>query len=199
MAYIVNKGGPSQDLRDIAKAIWGLAFNHNIEIQVRHLSGVLNTHADRLSRIMDRFNWMLHPKLFQMLDHKWGPHSVDRFADSQNTQLPRFNSRYADPYSEAVDALAQENWDKENNYVNPPFCLLPRVIETIIRQKAVATVIAPKWEGQPWFQKMKRILIAPPVRVSKTAKAIKFMGPQAEVFQNRGWKIFAWRVCGKTG
>ncbi len=70
---------------------------------MRHISGIKNTHADRLSRIFDRFNWMLHPRFFKLLDLKWGPHTVDRFADSQNTQLPWFNRRFADPYAEAVD------------------------------------------------------------------------------------------------
>ncbi len=197
MAYIMNKGGPSVELTDIAKAIWALAFKHNIEVEVRHLSGVNNAQADRLSRVFDRFNWMLHPGLFRILDMKWGPHTVDRFADSQNSQLPRFNSRFMDPYAEAVDALAQTNWAEENNYINPPFCLLPRVMEKIKQSGASATVIAPLWRSQPWFHQMMKMLKAPPLRIPKTSQAIRFMGPNPEVFQNRGWKIFAWRLCGK--
>jgi hypothetical protein len=35
----------------------------------------------------------------------WGPHSIDRFATHGNSQLPRYNSRWRDPTSEAVDCL----------------------------------------------------------------------------------------------
>ena len=167
MAYVVNKGGPSPELTKIARAIWALAFRHNMAVEVRHISGIRNSHADRLSRIFDRFNWMLHPRFFKMLDLKWGPHTIDRFADSQNTQLPRFNSRYADPYAEAVDSLAQNNWGSENNYVNPPFCLLPRVMEKIRLSGAAATVVAPLWRSQPWFHQMMKMVVAQPIRIQE--------------------------------
>ena len=198
MAYIVNQGGPSPELTSIAKAIWAIVLANSMHIQVRHLSGVSNSHADRLSRLKDRFNWMLHPNMFKLLDLRWGPHTVDRFADYQNTQLPRYNSRYMDPYSEGIDALAQINWHTENNYVNPPFCLLPRVIDKIVHERAKATLIAPLWIGQPWFHKMKRLLVAPPIKIPRKTNAMVFMGPEPEVRHNKGWKIFAWRLCGNN-
>ena len=44
-----------------------------------------------------------------MLDRKWGPHSVDRFASHFNNKCMRFNSRRWVPGTEAINAL-EENW-----------------------------------------------------------------------------------------
>lgn len=38
------------------------------------------TASDRLSRLNDRYEWQLHPELFNFLDIMRGPHTIDRFA-----------------------------------------------------------------------------------------------------------------------
>ena len=47
-----------------------------------------NEQADYLSRIVDIDDWFVSPRIFRFLDLKWGPHSVDRFADEHNHLLP---------------------------------------------------------------------------------------------------------------
>ena len=49
------------------------------------------------------------------IDCFWGPHTVDRFASSYTTKIVRFNSRFWNPGTEAVDALTVD-WGGENNY-----------------------------------------------------------------------------------
>ena len=66
----------------------------------------------------------------------WEPHSIDRFASVSTAQLEKYNSRYLDPLKHGVDALAQNDWATENNYVDPPFGLLDRVLDVIVRQRA---------------------------------------------------------------
>ena len=83
----------------------------------------LNQQADYLSRIVDYDDWKLNPIVFADLDCLWGPYSVDRFADASNAQLPRFNSRYWNKDTEAVDAFTV-NWAGENNWVCPPVYLI---------------------------------------------------------------------------
>jgi len=46
--------------------------------------------------------------MFHKLKKLWGPHTVDRFASWETTQLKRYNSRFNDPQSEAVDAFSQD-------------------------------------------------------------------------------------------
>ena len=43
--------------------------------------------------------------IYGLIDIKWGPHDVDRFASAHNTKLVRFNSRYWDIGTEAVDVF----------------------------------------------------------------------------------------------
>ena len=158
-----HKGGPSPALSKLAKVIWAEAIQIGVSIKCAHIAGVENQESDFWSRRADKHNWRLHPRLFAYLDLIWGPHTVDRFANCQNTQLPRFNSRYWEPLSEAVDALSQDYWGYENNFVNAPFCLLHKVLDVIQDQRAQATVIAPKWLAQPWYSRLQSMAVAPPL------------------------------------
>ena len=58
---------------------------------------------------------------------------------------------------------SNQNWTRENNFVNPPFRLIPQVIELLKQQKAVATLITPHWPGQFWFQCLVSMSIAKPI------------------------------------
>ena len=197
VAYINHMGGPMEELTDIAKLIWAEAIQNNITIVAKHLSGKLNTQADGLSRAVDKHEWMLSKPLFLYLDSVWGPHSVDRFASLVSTQLPIYNSRFLDPNGMKVDALAQTDWGLENNFVNPPIRLLNKVIEIVQQQEAHATVIAPWWPAQTWFNNLVKLSICPPIRVFR--KAIIPLNPAVpEPLRNRKWKIFAWRICGNS-
>ena len=60
---------------------------------------------DYISWLVDHDDWKLDPMIFGELDRKWGPHTVDRFADIHNCQIDRFNSCYWSPGEEAVDAF----------------------------------------------------------------------------------------------
>lgn len=196
MAYINGQGGPSLELSQVAKAIWEETLHNNTVIVARHVAGVLNTEADALSRLQPKHEWMLHPRLFSWLESLWGPHSVDRFASYLTTQLPRYNSRYCDPFTEGINALGQQNWASENNYVNAPFCLLQDVMDVIIQQQATATIIAPYWPSQPWCRLLETLSTAKPVPLPNTPRAFISRSPLPEPSRNRGWKLFAWRVHG---
>jgi hypothetical protein len=55
------------------------------------------------------------------------PCTVDRFACTYNAKLLRFNSRFYQICTEAVDAFTQK-WGFNNNWLFPPTVLIPRVI-----------------------------------------------------------------------
>ena len=57
--------------------------------------------ADYLSCIVDFDDWFVSPRIFLLLDLKWGSHSIDRFAEL----LTRFDSRFCNPRCEAMDIL----------------------------------------------------------------------------------------------
>lgn len=167
-----------------------------MSIQCAHIAGRKNFAADYWSRTSDKHNWMLHPKLFSYINRMWGPHTIDRFANCFNTQLSRFNSCYYEPLSEGIDALSQDNWQQENNYVNAPFCNIPRVLDVVESQRAVATVIAPKWPAQPWYQRLVKLSIARPLKLPQKSKFDRSMGVVPEPCRNTKWQIYAWRIFG---
>lgn len=198
VAYLNHMGGPYKDLTDLARVIWLECFQNRVMIVCRHLKGILNVRADQLSRLRTKFEWRLHPRLFKMLDRLWGPHSIDRFASITTAQLSLYNSRFFDPLSSGVDALAQKDWSIHNNYVNAPFRLIPELIKIVQEQKAVATMIAPWWPAQPWFQDLKRLSIRPPIQLPNTWNAMQPMTTHIvpEPLLNPKWKIYAWRIYG---
>ena len=80
-----------------------------------------------------------------------GPHSIDIFADNYNSQLPRFNSRFACPGSEAVNAFTVDWGGGENNWR----CPLPGLVVRVVRHAevchATGTLIVPYWESAPFW------------------------------------------------
>lgn len=83
---------------------------------------------------------MLNSKYFRILDKLWGPHTFDRFASATNKHCMQFNSRFWCPGSAGVNALAYD-WVGENNWVNPPFALIGKVLLHMKACKAVGTIL----------------------------------------------------------
>ena len=139
---------------------------------------------------------MLHPALFRWLNRRLGPFSIDRFASNLNAQLPRFNTRFWEPNSEGINALAQD-WSQESNYANPPWALIPRVIQKVLSNQAVCTLIAPVFPAQPWFQALQDLKVCEPVLLPVHRKAMMFIGPNPEPMKNRAWQLAAWKISGR--
>jgi hypothetical protein len=146
-AYITHQGGPVLHFNLVAKAIWHLVSKRKITLMCHHVKGIENVEADVLSWIVDSPNWGLHRAIFLQVDRLFGTHTIDRFADMANSQLKRYNSRYADPKSEGVDCLSQNNWSQEMNFCCPPFRLIQSVLDCVVQQSADATIIAPIWRA----------------------------------------------------
>ena len=60
------------------------------------------------SKIVDFDDCCVIDEVFVRLEEPWGSHSVNRFACSYNAKLPRFNTRFLQPGTEAVDAFSQD-------------------------------------------------------------------------------------------
>lgn len=132
-----------RDLHNMCRA-WG------ISIRAEHLRSAVNAYADRLSRRTDSTDWSLPAETFREIDALFGPHTVDRFASHLNTRCGRYYSADWSPGCEGVNAL-EHQWGGDNNWVNPPFNLLPIVVDKITREGCQATLVAPRWKAQPWY------------------------------------------------
>ena len=144
VARILQVGSRKPDLHAIALKVFNIAIQYQIHLEPEWVPRELNQRADLLSRIVDYDDWFLNPAVFGWLDTMWGPHTVDRFADHNNRQLSRFNSRCWSPGSEAVDAFTVD-WSTENNWWCPPVYLVPRVVAHAQMCAAYGTLIVPEW------------------------------------------------------
>ncbi len=117
---IMSVGSKKKHLQEVAMKIFMLCFFNSVKLEAEWIPRRENELADYYSRVLDVDDWGVSQSVFDMcIDSCWGPHSVDRFASSYNAKLARFNSRYWNSGSEAVDAFTVD-WSRENNYMCPP-------------------------------------------------------------------------------
>ena len=147
---IITVGSRVKELQEQALKIFRTILVNNICIEPEWIPRDENELADALSRVIDYDDWSIEPSVFAWVDQIWGPHTIDRFASSHNSQLPRFNSRYWDKGSEAVDAFTVD-WAKENNWWCPPVCLVCRVLQHAKNCNSVGTLVVPSWRSAPFW------------------------------------------------
>lgn len=147
---ILTTGSREPALQQEALAIFNVAISSHIWIEPEWIPREANQQADFISHIIDNDDWSLHLELFYQLDMEWGPHSIDRFASYFNTQLPRFNSRFWNPGTEAVDAFTCD-WSGENNWWCPPVYLVPRVLGHAQMTHVCGTLVVPWWPSAPFW------------------------------------------------
>ena len=147
---IIQVGSMVKELQDIALNVFLFTSHRRIQLNVIWLPRDQNSQADFFSRIVDFDDYSLHDEVFFQLDELWGPHSVDRFACSYNTKLPRFNSRFLQPGTEAVDAFSQD-WSSENNWLVPPTILIGRSLSHMRDCMAAGTLIVPMWKSAQFW------------------------------------------------
>lgn len=190
---LMKGGGPKENLSNLVKDIWRECVRLNVDASVEWTSRNNNEYADYLSKFRDSADWRLAPRLFAELDARFGPHTIDRFAASHNTHCDRFNSRYYDPGAEQYDAFKQD-WSADNNFCNPDFNDIGRVLALARQQRACATIIFPDWKSQPWHPTILAAASAV-VTLGKCYDAL-IPGPRGEysVLTFPDWTVCAARV-----
>ena len=89
----VNKMGEAKQgvLDKHACSLWEWCLVRNITLRAEHIPGPLNVIADAESQEKpDAADWKLNSEVFKVLNHSFGPFTVDLFANRNNTQLERF-------------------------------------------------------------------------------------------------------------
>lgn len=147
---IMRKGSMKVDLHDLALRIADFCNSLPLEVSVQWVPRDENVEADILSRQEDFDDWGVTVEFFKFIDTKWGPHTVDRFADEFNHKLPVFNSKFWCPSTSQVDAFSGD-WSKERNWLIPPISLVGRAIKHVKVCRALATLIVPSWPSAPFW------------------------------------------------
>lgn len=132
-----------------------LSDYYRIELAARHIAGVANGLADRLSRkrlTSDRDDWKLARPEFDALERLCGPHDVDAASDpsGHNAHLPRFWSW--------LDSALDKDWAGLNVYCNPPYSNVGAfVLKALMARDARptdsgATLVVPDWPSRSWHR-----------------------------------------------
>ena len=145
---IVDIGSPNTELHSID--IFDFCRKFNVRFVSQWVPRERNTCADDISNIINFDDWYTTQGFFAHLDHIWGPHTVDRFANALNAHLPRFNSRFRVPGTEAVDAFSV-SWAAENNWLVPPVHCIIMVIQHLLVCSAFGTLVVPYWPSNAFW------------------------------------------------
>ncbi|CAI7888398.1 unnamed protein product [Closterium sp. NIES-53] len=149
--FILRKGGSSTtELTLACKEIISLCTEHSIRLAIEWIPRELNTHADELSKLQDHDDYTLKQHWFRLLERRWGPHSIDLFANARNALLPCFCSKVPNPKAEAVNAFSTD-WSGEHGFAFPPPHLIPATLRHAQRTHAKITLVIPQWTGAAWW------------------------------------------------
>ena len=108
-----------------------------------------NAFADELSKLLIPDDWKLAPKFFNLLEARWGPHTVVLFVLSDNAQCEKFYSLHWCHGTTGVKAFGFPR-SGESCWANAPYKAIGRVWRALREQQAVASLLVPMWESSTW-------------------------------------------------
>ena len=149
-SIIIKSGSRKKELQDLAIEIFNLCTRCNIHLTVTWIPRENNQFADLVSKHIDKDDWETSKTLFDFLSLRWGPFTVDRFADNDNKKVNSFNSKFFCPETKAVDAFSQ-TWTHDNNYLVPPVSEIIRVIKKIQMDRARGVLVVPLWKSSDFW------------------------------------------------
>ncbi|MEW8546455.1 MAG: reverse transcriptase domain-containing protein [Candidatus Thiodiazotropha sp.] len=152
---VLQTGSRKTELQEIACEVHEICQKYNIEIISEWIPRSKNEIADILSKCGDSDDWSIQNWVFEEINTKWGPHTVDRFASHMNTKCVRFNSKYWVPRTEGINGLDQQ-WFGEINWLVPPPCLITACIKKLHKENSRATLIVPEWPSAPYWPELVR-------------------------------------------
>ena len=146
-ARIIDVGSMKPDIHKIAMDIFFLCIENGITLEVEWIPREMNEAADSASRLADMVDtddWQITSEFFSILNNRWGPITIDCFANYYNKKLPRFFSLFNSKGAEGVDAFSF-NWCKETCLLVPPVSVAGRALRHLELCKARGILVVPFW------------------------------------------------------
>ena len=146
-ARIIDVGSMKSELHSIAMEIFFICLRNGISLAVQWIPRSLNEAADSASReafMVDTDDWQITQQFFDILDRRWGPLSIDCFANYYNKKINRFYSLFNSQGCEGVDAFSF-NWNGENCLLVPPVCIVGKVLRHLQLCRAKGILLVPAW------------------------------------------------------
>ena len=145
-----------------ARQIWELVYSSNMWITAVYLPGVENCTADRESRIVrDETEWSINSELFNKILSLGVELDIDLFASRLNYKIKKFVSWKADPLAWSIDAFTL-NWKNFKFYAFPPFSVIDKVCQKVMKDEAEGILVVPNWTGQNWYPSLLKLCVQPP-------------------------------------
>jgi hypothetical protein len=110
---IVNRGSSKLAINKLARDLFWFSLVNGIPLSVEWVPRKHKAFADKSSKLLIPDDWKLAPKFFNRLEARWGPHSVDLFASSDNAQCEKFYSLHWCRGTAEVNAFGFP-WSGEN-------------------------------------------------------------------------------------
>ena len=152
-ARIIDVGSMKSDLHLIAMNIFFLCLKNGISLEIEWIPRELNEAADAASReaiMVDTDDWQITDSFFKLLNGRWGPLTIDCFANYYNKKIDRFYSLFNSPGCEGVDAFSY-NWKNENCLLVPPVCVVGMALRHLRLCKARGVLVVPYWPSAAYW------------------------------------------------
>lgn len=164
ISYINRMGSVKYpNLSDLTRLIWQWCELRNVWLFATYIPSTDNWMADKESRsLQPETEWTLSSKHFKKIVDRFGPPEFDLFASQHNKKCDRYASWHPDPEAAVIDAFTF-CWGDTNFYAFPPFSMVLRTIQKIIRDQAKGILVVPYWKTQAWYPLFSKILIEKPI------------------------------------
>ena len=200
ISYVNKTGGRIPYLNDLMIDLHRLCQSRGLRLQATFIKGELNTVADHLSRNIPQeySKWALAADCMRAINQRFGLRTLDLFASKSNAQAEHFVSLHPEQGAMATDAFTL-NWGQNNEAIlfNPPFVLLPRVLQKVQRDQARGVLIAPLWVTAIWWPVMMGMLVNLPL-IFDGRHAIVNPDSNNEGESGPSWLMGAWPISGDT-
>ena len=146
-------GSKKEELQELVIRIFDITEQHNFGVLPIWIPREQNERADFNSHLNEynHYDFSLKPEIFHQLDVMYGPHTIDRFASDDSTQLPHYNTKFYSKKASGLDAFML-NWGyNHNNYVFPPPALVGNVLQYAREYQAKITLVFLEWYSRPYM------------------------------------------------
>jgi ribonuclease HI len=169
----------------ILRRLWNLTQQRRLHLTAQYLPGVLNSTADKLSRMGESGDYYMTMTTLRKLRAQWNiPLTLDVFANKETARLSRYCTKDAsDIGAVAINGL-DTDWRHEVVLLHPPPALILKTIQKAIREKAKGILIIPDWRGQTWFPLLQN-LTTQTMDLGPYATAVR----RTAEMESRGWLL----------
>ena len=154
---ICKVGSMKPLLQEMAKEIFMLCFNNKVNLEVSWIPRSLNERADAVSRLADSVDvddWGLTQGFFSLINNRWGPLTIDLFANFYNAKCDRFYTMFYSPDSLGVDAF-KFSWAGENALMVPPVTKIGMVLRHAELCRCKGVLVVPLWTSAVFWPMLK--------------------------------------------